>query len=89
MYGWYVNMVKAYVRYDNFLVLVWPIRHGYVMMWDECHEWLIRGENVTLCVWFGDFFIRIVCPIRRDAGFAQTTPLERPTKSRVQYTNIQ
>ena len=33
--GWYVNMVKAYVRYGKFTRNVLPIRHGYVMICND------------------------------------------------------
>ena len=32
MYGWYVNIVKLFVRYGKFICEVWPIRHESVMM---------------------------------------------------------
>ena len=28
MYGWYVNIVKAYVKYGKFILKVW---HGYII----------------------------------------------------------
>ena len=75
VYGWYVNMVKAYVRYGEFIRKVLPMRHGYVMMREyfrkvrqrfgcqspvpNRHEWLIRRENVKLCVWYAYDFRRI------------------------------
>ena len=44
----------------------------YVSPAPNRHEWLIRRENVKNAygsVWLGNFFIRIVRLIRRDAGF--------------------
>ena len=42
----------------------------YLLPRSNRHEWLIRREYyVKLWVWFVDFFIRIVCPTRRDARF--------------------
>ena len=35
VYGRYVKMAKAYVRYGEFIRKAWPIRHGYVMICND------------------------------------------------------
>ena len=84
------HIVKAYVRYGNLFVRFGPyymdmyaglllygtaaVRMPVKSASTNRHEWLIRGENVKLCVWFGDFFIVLCAPFVALWGLVRQAP---------------